>query len=119
MHKRSWENLAGVDPRLSAIFAAAFVKGPHDFIVTEGLRSLERQKELFRAGKTWTLNSRHMSGKAVDIVVLDPLGNAVWDVEFYREVWEWQVRPASAALGVTIEWGGDWKQVDACHFQLA
>lgn len=119
MRKRSWENLAGVDPRLSAVVGAAFHRGPHDFIVTEGLRSMERQQELVRAGKSWTLNSKHLEGRAIDIAALDPLGLVTWDIEVYREIWTFQFLPVAARLGVRLEWGGNWKRVDACHFQLA
>lgn len=117
LNARSWENLAGVDPRLSAICALAALKGPHFFVVTEGLRTLQRQQELFRQGKSWTMNSRHLSGKAVDVAILKD-GHALWSVEPYRELWEWQIRPSAAQLGVNLEWGGTWKQVDAVHFEL-
>lgn len=117
LNKRSWDMLAGVDPRLSAVMALAALRGPRYFVVTEGLRSQERQRQLFRDGKSWTLNSRHLSGKAVDVAILEG-SVAVWDVAAYRELWEWQIRPAAAELGVLLEWGGSWKQVDAVHFEL-
>lgn len=117
LNERSWSNLAGVDPRLSAVAALASLRGPLDFVVTEGLRSQQRQAELFRAGKSWTLNSKHLHGQAMDLAVIQ-FGRAVWDIQTYRELWEWQVRPAAAELGVKLIWGGDWKQVDGVHFEL-
>jgi peptidoglycan L-alanyl-D-glutamate endopeptidase CwlK len=48
----------------------AIKESPLDFSITEGLRTKERQKELFSAGKSQTMNSRHLTGKAVDIAVI-------------------------------------------------
>ena len=38
-----------------------------DFAVTEGLRTLERQKDLKARGLSQTLKSRHLTGHAVDV----------------------------------------------------
>jgi hypothetical protein len=46
------------------IFAkASFARG----LITEGLRTKERQLQLYGEGKTKTLNSKHLEGKAIDI----------------------------------------------------
>ena len=39
-----------------------------DFTVIEGVRTKERQKELLYKGVSKTMNSRHITGHAVDIV---------------------------------------------------
>lgn len=115
---RCWDRLAGVNPRLAAVAALAHSNGPRDFIITEGLRTKERQAELFRAGKSLTMNSKHLVGKAIDIAVLE-YDLPIWDLAAYREVWEWQFRPAAARLGVNIEWGGNWSKLrDGPHFEL-
>ena len=64
--KKSKENLSGVDPVLKMLFTE--VVKHFDCSVTEGLRSLERQKELVKKGASKTLKSKHIDGMAVDVV---------------------------------------------------
>ena len=67
---RSTARLAGVHPALVAVVGRALCLSPVDFIVTEGRRSPERQAALVRAGASRTLNSRHLTGHAVDVAAL-------------------------------------------------
>lgn len=92
------------------------------FIITCGVRTLEEQKKLLKAGATRTLNSRHIPGKdgyskAVDFAVtLD--GKIKWDWPLYDKLSK-IVKEAAKLEGVNIEWGGDWKSFkDGPHFQL-
>lgn len=92
------------------------------FIITCGVRTLEEQKKLLKAGATRTLNSRHIPGKdgyskAVDFAVtLD--GKIKWDWPLYNKLSK-IVKEAAKLEGVNIEWGGDWKSFkDGPHFQL-
>jgi len=92
------------------------------FIITCGVRTLEEQKKLLKAGATRTLNSRHIPGKdgyskAVDFAVtLD--GKIKWDWPLYDKLSK-IVKEAAKLEGVPIEWGGDWKSFkDGPHFQL-
>lgn len=92
------------------------------FIITCGVRTLEEQKKLLKAGATRTLNSRHIPGKdgyskAVDFAVtLD--GKLKWDWPLYDKLAK-IVKEAAKLEGVPIEWGGDWKSFkDGPHFQL-
>ena len=68
-HQRSLNNLSTVHPDLQRVMLEAITNSPYDFGVTEGLRTKERQQQLFDQGKSKTLNSRHLSGKAVDVVI--------------------------------------------------
>ena len=111
------EKLQGVHPDLVNVVKLAIMKSPVDFTVTEGLRTLERQKELVAAGASRTLNSRHLTGHAVDLAAV--VGKEVrWDWPLYSKIAE-AMKDAALELKVTIQWGGDWKMFkDGPHFQL-
>ena len=114
---RDRERLKGVHLKLVAVVEKAKGISPHDFIVTEGLRTPERQKELFEARATQTLNSRHLTGHAVDLAVL--VGKEVrWDWPLYAALGR-AMKEAAAELSVPIVWGGDWRTFkDGPHFEL-
>ena len=89
-----------------------------EFVVTEGVRSIEKQRQLLAKKATTTLKSRHLTGHAVDLaVVVD--GEIRWDWPLYYELAD-VVKEAAHIEGVPIEWGGDWKAGfrDGPHFQL-
>ncbi|MGL5735297.1 MAG: M15 family metallopeptidase, partial [Beijerinckiaceae bacterium] len=66
--KRSLDNLAGIHPDLRRVMDRALHESPIDFTVIEGLRTVERQKELVAKGASKTMNSRHITGHAVDLM---------------------------------------------------
>jgi peptidoglycan L-alanyl-D-glutamate endopeptidase CwlK len=111
LNERSLNNLQGVHPDLVRVVKRAAEREP--FIVTEGLRNLDRQKKLKSAGKSWTLNSRHLTGHAVDVV--DP--DARYDIPDMTNIAA-AMKGAAKELGIPIVWGGDWKQRDTPHFEL-
>lgn len=120
--KRSRDNLRGVHPRLVAVMERALQLSDIDFVVTEGVRSLERQKELYAAGKSQTMNSRHLPkedgyARAVDVAAL-LRGNVSWEWGLYEKINE-AVQGAASELGEKITWGGSWKTLrDGPHFQI-
>lgn len=115
--KRSLDNLKGVDERLIKLMKEVLSISPYDFGITEGLRTIEKQKEYVRTGKSQTINSYHLKGKAVDIVVYKD-GRVTWDLKYYKEIAD-IVKETAAEKGLKITWGGDWKTlVDGPHFQL-
>ena len=79
------------------------------FRVTEGLRTPERQRQLVAEGKSQTLDSRHITGHAVDVVPLDSAGDVSWAWELYFPLAD-AFRAAAIAEGVPIVWGGAWGQ---------
>ena len=86
-----------------------------DFTVIEGIRNVNRQRELFKAGKSTTMNSRHITGHAVDMVPWPVDWN---DLERFEVVSE-AMKAAAEELEVSIVWGGDWKSFyDGPHFEL-
>ena len=115
--QKSLDRMAGVDPRLVAVMGAAAAICPLQFIVTEGLRSKERQAMLVQAGKSQTMNSEHCKGRAVDVCVMID-GKADWTFSNYQKV-ALAVKAAALQLNIPVEWGGDWKTLkDGPHFQL-
>jgi peptidoglycan L-alanyl-D-glutamate endopeptidase CwlK len=88
-----------------------------DFAVIEGLRSKKRQVELVAAGASWTMNSRHLTGHAVDIAPYIA-GSIRWDWPPFYKLAE-ALGNASRELGIPIEWGGDWRVKDGPHFELS
>ncbi|HEI9781990.1 TPA: M15 family metallopeptidase [Serratia marcescens] len=116
--ERSKKNLQGVNPALIAVARRALELSPVDFGITEGLRTMERQREMLRTGKSQTLKSRHLTGHAVDVVAY--LGaNISWEWKYYEQIAA-AFKQAGKELGAVIEWGGDWKTLkDGPHFQLS
>lgn len=115
--RRSRKNLEGVHPDLVRVVERAIQITKQDFTVIEGLRTQERQAQLLRQGATRTMNSRHLTGHAVDIVPWVN-GTISWDWKFYSEVREAMMQ-AAGELGVEIEWGGNWERFkDGPHWQL-
>jgi peptidoglycan LD-endopeptidase CwlK len=117
LSQRSIDRMAGVNADLVRVVQLAITRSPFDFSITEGLRTVERQKELVAQKKSQTMKSRHIVGQAVDICVLID-GKANWDFENYRKVAD-VFKACARGLGVTITWGGDWKTLkDGPHFQI-
>ncbi len=117
LSRRSRQSLNGVHPDLVRIVERAIEITPVDFIVTEGLRTRERQAQLFKAKATMTMNSRHLTGHAVDVVAW--VGSEVrWDWPLYSLIAA-AMKRAAAELAIPLEWGGDWRSFkDGPHFQL-
>jgi len=112
---RSLQNLSGVHPDLVAVVKKAIEISEQDFTVLEGIRNINRQRELVKTGKSTTMNSRHLTGHAVDL--------APWPIS-----WEWEgfypiadaMKQAAEELEVDLKWGGDGKSFpDGPHFELS
>ena len=115
--KRSTERMMGVHPDLKAVMGLAISRTPVDFTVLEGVRSYDRQVELYKSGASQTLNSRHLTGHAIDVAPLVD-GAVSWDWPIYYKLAP-VIKQAAADLGVPIEWGGDWSSFkDGPHWQL-
>ena len=115
--KRSIERLQGVHPDLVRVVERAIDLTTVDFTVLEGLRSPERQQTLVASGASQTLNSRHITGHAVDLGAW--VDNQVdWSWPLYTKIAN-AMKAAANELGVSIVWGGDWKTLrDGPHFEL-
>ena len=114
---RSRTRMEGVHPALVGVVERAIALTPVDFMVTEGLRTSARQAELVRAGASLTLNSRHLTGHAVDVAALVD-GAVRWDWPLYGKIAQ-AFKAAAADLKTPLIWGGDWKTLrDGPHFEL-
>ena len=112
---RSLQSLSGVHPDMVAVVKLAITITEVDFTVIEGIRNINRQRELLKAGKSTTLNSRHITGHAVDMVPWPVDWN---DLERF-ETMAVAMKTAADSLEIPIVWGGDWKSFyDAPHFEL-
>lgn len=112
---RSLERLEGVHTDLVAVVKLAIQKTEIDFTVLEGLRTKERQIQLVASGASRTMNSRHLTGHAVDLA---PLPIDWSNREAFRVVAN-AMKAAGKELGVKIEWGGDFRTFsDMPHFQI-
>lgn len=110
--------LKGIHPDLIRVIngAAGLCEPPLGFRISEGLRTRERQAELVRAGASWTMNSRHLTGHAVDLAA-EVNGVVRWDWPLYHDLAR-LMKKAAADLNIPLTWGGDWKVRDGPHFEL-
>ena len=115
--KRSIERMQGVHPDLVKVVKLAITLTEVDFGVTEGLRTVAKQREYFDKGASKTMNSRHLTGHAIDLVAY--IGAEVrWDWPLYHKIAD-AMKQAAKDLGVAIVWGGDWTSFkDGPHFEL-
>ena len=105
------------DPGLRRVVMHCAQRCPYPFAVFETLRTIERQREYLKRGVSKTLNSRHLTGHAVDLVPLDADGKLDWMNQTRLEAVAKQMRASAAELGYPLtsgglHWGWDWY-----HFQ--
>lgn len=110
LSKRSLSRLEGVNEQLVEVVKEAITLTKIDFGVTEGLRTLERQKELVAKGASKTMNSKHLTGHAVDLVAY--LGSRIsWEINLYDDIAD-AMKAAAMANDVSICWGAAWTVPD-------
>lgn len=115
---RSKKRLEGVHPDLVRVVERAIELTEVDFTVLEGMRTVERQKKLVAKNASTTMNSRHLTGHAVDIGAWVD-GTVRWDWPLYYKLAD-AMKQAAKELNVDLEWGGDWKSFkDGPHYQLS
>lgn len=110
LSQRSKDNLRGVNPKLVAVVEHAILLTEMDFAVIEGVRTMMRQAELVKAGASQTMASKHVEGKAVDLMAYLN-GRASWELSLYDEI-ATAVRQAAIEKDVAIRWGAAWNIPD-------
>lgn len=114
---RSKMRLEGVHPDLVRVVDQAIEISTVDFTVLEGLRTPERQKTLLESGASQTMNSRHITGHAVDLGAWVD-SQVDWSWPLYHKIAA-AMKTAAKELNVAIVWGGDWRNFkDGPHFEL-
>ena len=114
---RSLSRLEGVHPDLVRVVKKAAALSDLDFTVLEGLRTVERQKQLVAQGASKTMNSRHITGHAVDLAPMIA-GEVRWDWPLYHKLAK-IIKSAAADEKVPLQWGGDWRAFkDGPHWEL-
>lgn len=110
LSKTSLDRLEGVDPRLVAVVKKAIGYSKVDFGVSEGLRSIETQRKYVKAGKSQTMNSKHLDGKAVDLVAYVD-GKVSWELNLYDDIADAMAK-AAREVRLPIKWGAAWNVPD-------
>ena len=121
--KSSKLNLRGVDEDIVEVLDQAIKY--IDLTIIEGVRSKERQQELYDQKKTKTLQSKHLEGKAVDVA---PYHNGIdWEDRENFIYMGGIIMGIAYSLGIPLRWGGDWNKNndlsdnnfdDLVHFEL-
>lgn len=111
--QRSENNLKGIHPDLERVVRLAITLTEVDFGVIEGLRTIEKQREYVASGASKTLNSRHLTGHAVDLMAYVG-GAGRWDWPLYYKLAD-AMKAAAKQLGIPIVWGGTGKNFRMGH----
>ena len=106
LSKRSMSKLAGVDEDLVAVVKYAITVTKIDFGVTCGVRTVAEQKALVASGASTTMNSKHLEGRAVDVVAY--IGPRVsWELNLYDDIAD-AMKEGAKVVGVDLLWGAAW-----------
>ena len=106
LSERSLGKLEGVNDNLVLVVKEAITLTKVDFGVICGMRTQEEQEALVAKGASQTMKSKHLEGKAVDLMAyLD--GRGTWELNVYDEVAD-AMKQAARELDVKIRWGAAW-----------
>jgi len=116
LSRRSLRKLKGVHKDLVLVVEKALDISEVDFGVSCGLRTREEQSVLLQAGASQTMNSRHLTGHAVDLFAW--VGGVRWDWPLYYKI-AYAMNQAAMDHDVAMNWGGHWERFpDGPHFEL-
>tara|TARA_B100000519_G_scaffold4868_1_gene4480 strand:+ start:415 stop:867 length:453 start_codon:yes stop_codon:yes gene_type:complete len=107
---RSQERLMGVEPELKEVVYEAIKVTKIDFGVIEGLRTEEKQKQLVESGASQTMKSKHLEGRAVDLMAYIG-GRGSWELNVYDEIAD-AMKEAAVKVDVAVRWGAAWTVTD-------
>ena len=112
--KRSQQHLAEIHIELYEVVFLARLLSEVPFEITDGLRTIEEQRDYFNNGFSKTMRSKHLDGLAVDVVPIP----VTWEPEAFYPIAE-AMKQAADILDTPIVWGGDWRTFkDYPHFEL-
>ena len=107
---RSQERLMGIEPELKEVVYEAIKVTKIDFGVIEGLRTEEKQKQLVESGASQTMKSKHLEGRAVDLMAYFG-GRGSWELNVYDEIAD-AMKEAAVKVDVAVRWGAAWTVTD-------
>ena len=107
LSKRSLNKLEGVDEKLVATVKLAIAVTKIDFGVICGLRTMEEQRVLVDKGASKTMRSKHLDGKAVDLMAYIGDGRASWELNLYDDIAD-AMKEAAVETGAVLRWGAAW-----------
>lgn len=110
LSKRSLARLEGVDERMIRVVKTAITFSTVDFGVIQGLRTIEEQRELVAKGASQTMKSKHLDGRAVDLMAY--VGSrGSWELSLYDNIAD-AMKLAAIEENVAIRWGAAWQIPD-------
>ena len=120
LSSRSLGKLEGVHPDMVNTVKRAIELTKVDFGVTYGVRTLEEQEKLYKAGRSQTMKSKHLiqdSGysHAVDLVAYDG-SNVVWELNVYDDICD-AMAEAAEEVGAATKWGAAWSERDIRSYE--
>ena len=107
---RSQERLMGIEPELKEVVYEAIKVTKIDFGVIEGLRTEEKQKQLVESGASQTMKSKHLEGRAVDLMAYIG-GRGSWELNVYDEIAD-AMKEAAVKVDLAVRWGAAWTVTD-------
>jgi peptidoglycan L-alanyl-D-glutamate endopeptidase CwlK len=112
---RSQEKLIGVNSELKEVVCLAITYTKIDFGVIEGLRTEKRQRALVNSGASKTMKSKHLDGRAVDLMAYVD-GRGCWELNVYDEVAD-AMKRAAIEVDIAVRWGAAWTITDICKWE--
>ena len=110
----SLSKLNGVDERLILTVTLAIQRTKVDFGVICGLRTTEEQQALVEKGASKTMKSKHIDGKAVDLMAY--IGSRPsWELNLYDDIGDAMIS-AAKEVDVPLRWGCAWHISDCREF---
>lgn len=115
LSERSIRKLEGVEKSLVDVVLEAIQHTKVDFGVTYGVRTLEEQKKLYESGRSQTMKSKHLDGRAVDVVAY--FGSDIsWELNVYDDICD-AFAQAARNQNVGIKWGAAWSEGDIRYYK--
>ena len=115
LSQRSLDKLEGVDEQLVATVKLAIAVTKIDFGVICGLRTMEEQRALVEKGASQTMRSKHLEGKAVDLMAY--IGSrGSWELNLYDDIAN-AMKEAAIETGAVICWGAAWHIPDIRQYK--
>ena len=110
LSSRSLKKLEGVDDTLVEVVKEAINLTKVDFGVTFGMRTLEEQQKLYDSGRSQTMKSKHLDGRAVDLVAY--FGSDIsWELNVYDDICD-AMAEAARRHTLAVKWGAAWSEGD-------